>query len=77
MSESEVEEEVKNGQWDYICGTTDVPSTLSRGIDEEGRIWLHFTFGEQGYLDAPLDDFLAMYRLFVQTTRYVFESSMS
>jgi len=72
MSEEATEvEEVKDAtekkEWDYICGTSDVVSNLSRGIAPDGRIWLHFEFGEAGYLNTPLDDFLIMYRLFNMT----------
>lgn len=51
-------------QWERLVGTSDVPSTLSFGIDEEERIWLHFEFGEEGFLDTPLDDFCLIFRLF-------------
>jgi hypothetical protein len=51
-------------QWERLCGTSDVPSSMSFGVDPEGRIWLHFEFLEEGFLDTPLDDFLLIFRLF-------------
>ena len=54
-------------EWEYLVGTSDIPSSLSYGIDKDGKIWLHFEFDEQGYLDTPLDDFLLIFRLFNMT----------